>query len=240
MGNRKKRKKPVKYDPAMCEKAYNFIVLNDGECTKKSVADCLGIRPDVFFKWLNQRPEFAEAVDSGFMKEKLSPAIRDSGRRRYNPRTHPERAYQLCKKYHPTLEDLAIMLDVSKSAVATWKKDHPEFAEAIVQGCDEYAGEGIRRAMVKSAMGHTIQEKELRPGEDGEYDEVKVVEKEVPPNFNAGRFLLQTIHPEKYQDKQKTDHSVVIKLETAIPEPDALPENIIDVEPAEDNVAGTE
>lgn len=120
-----------------------------------------------------------------------------------------------------TDEEIAKMLGVSKTTIYEWKKQFPEFAEAIKKGKDVSNGEILNSAF-KQATGFYVTEQipvkvrtnEEVPTADGkgtkylpaEKIEIVDVVKFVPANSTMAIFMLKNRLPTDYKDKQEIEH----------------------------------
>lgn len=69
-----------------------------------------------------------------------------------------EQARYLCEQFGATDEQLAKALGVSDATIYTWKKEHPEFLEAISQGKGEYDTREVDTSILAMAKGYWYQE----------------------------------------------------------------------------------
>ena len=83
----------------------------------------------------------------------------------------------------------------SKSTFYGYKKDYPNFSNALKKG-KEIADYEVENALFKRALGYTYEEKTF---EDGVLR--KVVVKEVAPDTTAQIYWLKNRKPDKWRDK---------------------------------------
>ncbi len=104
--------------------------------------------------------------------------------------------------------EIAKELKCSRSTLANWKKQFPEFAEALGQG-KEIVDHMVEDALLKRALGYEYKEtkEEREPGENGEMKLLKrtVTTKMVIPDTTAQIFWLKNRDPEHWRDKHDLD-----------------------------------
>jgi hypothetical protein len=87
-----------------------------------------------------------------------------------------------------TLEDLALLFDVSLSTISTWKATHPKFSSAILDGRVN-ADAHVATSLYGRAVGYDVQETEIRIVK-GRVKRIKVI-KHYPPDVVAQQFWLR-------------------------------------------------
>lgn len=98
-------------------------------------------------------------------------------------------------------DDVCEALNISKKTLYNWKREHPEFKDAILRGKDQYNMETVENALLKKALGfNTINKKTKRTylkgaAPDGvkvdvPAEEVVTDTKEYPPDTTAIIFYL--------------------------------------------------
>lgn len=113
-----------------------------------------------------------------------------------------------------TDEDISKMLGISTTLLYEWKKDKPEFAEAIKKGKLVSNGELLNSAFTQSIgffykeqVPVKVKDYKLIEGQLKQIERVEVVEidKYNPPNPTMNIFMLKNRLPEEYKDKQQTE-----------------------------------
>lgn len=113
-----------------------------------------------------------------------------------------------------TDEELAKMLGISTTLLYEWKKDKPEFADAIKKGKETSNGELLNSAftqsigfMYKEQVPVRVKDYKLIEGQLKQIERVEVVEidKYCPPNPTMNIFMLKNRLPEEYKDKHQTE-----------------------------------
>lgn len=97
-----------------------------------------------------------------------------------------------------TNEQLAEFFEVTTQTIHNWKKNHPEFFDALKQG-KSIANANVAEAVYKRATGFSHQ------------DEMGVV-KYYPPDVSAGIFWLKNREPQIWRDSQ--EHKVEGEIAT--------------------------
>lgn len=137
---------------------------------------------------------------------------------KYKPE-YAEQAHKLCLLGH-TNEELAKFFEVDTDTIYQWRKDFPEFSEAVLRG-REVADAEVAKSFHKRAVGYRFDEityekviKEV-DGVSEEDDDMKleiykkkIVTKEVVPDAGAALNWLKNRQPKKWRDKQEVDHNV--------------------------------
>jgi hypothetical protein len=129
-------------------------------------------------------------------------------------------------KQGSTDEEISNMLGISTATYYEWKKNKPEFAEAIKKGKEISNGELLNSAFTQST-GFFYKEQQVFKVKDykkidGELKqierlEVVEVEKYNPPNPTMNIFMLKNRLPEQYKDKHEIEANLTVnKLEDII------------------------
>lgn len=110
-----------------------------------------------------------------------------------------------------TDEQIANNLNIATSTFYEYKKEYPEFSEALKKG-KEVVDYEVENALLKRALGYDYEEKtyEMRYNEQlNKYVEVltKRVTKQVAPDTTAQIFWLKNRQSSKWRDKQQIEHS---------------------------------
>lgn len=79
-----------------------------------------------------------------------------TGSTKYDPGIHTQLAYWMARG-GLTLPQIAEQLGVSEKTIDTWKRKHPEFADAMKPG-KEYADFLVQGSLLKRAMGYSVVE----------------------------------------------------------------------------------
>lgn len=123
---------------------------------------------------------------------------------KYNPKYHIPWAKSLAME-GLTEKQIATSMEVAMSTFSKWKKEFPEFAEAVEKG-KEPADAQVELSLFKRANGYTYKEKKVIVAMDKDGNQkparIETVEKEVAPDVTACIFWLKNRRPDKYRDKQ--------------------------------------
>jgi hypothetical protein len=76
---------------------------------------------------------------------------------------YPRMAEVACAEGGFTDKKLALLFDVAKSTINEWKKDHPEFKEALKKGKDFFDTEVVEKAFLKRCTGFAYNETTHEP-----------------------------------------------------------------------------
>lgn len=106
-----------------------------------------------------------------------------------------------------TDERISELLEVSRSALARWKKRHPEFASALQSGKD-FADSEVAESLYKSALGghFVLEEKAISDGLGGFH--IVTLKRQVPPNTTSQIFWLKNRQSRLWRDKVELEADV--------------------------------
>lgn len=133
-------------------------------------------------------------------------AEKKQGRKRgkptkYDPDIHPTLVRGLSRTGYSGKE-IAEKLQVAESTLYSWKKKHPELAEALKEGRD-FADNMVEDALYKSALG--FRRKNVKKRKTPQGVTIEEVQEDVPPNATAIIFWLKNRRPEQWRDKREVD-----------------------------------
>ena len=108
-------------------------------------------------------------------------------------------------------EQIAHNLGINVDTLYTYKKEHPEFSEALTRG-KEIIDVEVENSLLKRAKGYKYVEttKEMvMDAETGKHSLVvtKTVTKEVNPDTTAQIYWLNNRKPKEWRNKQEIEHS---------------------------------
>lgn len=122
---------------------------------------------------------------------------------KYKPE-YAEQAYKLCLLGATDIE-MADFFEVAESTLYLWKKEHPEFSEALKKGKMQ-ADAVIAQKLYHRAKGYEHDEDQIFVYKG---DPVIVpTTKHYPPDTTAAIFWLKNRQPDKWRDKQEIDQNV--------------------------------
>lgn len=169
------------------------------------------------------KPCGAKATDGPCWRHDDSDGPKNMGGRpsSYQPE-YAEQAYQQCL-LGATDATLAEFFGVAESTIYEWKKQYPEFCEAIKSGKAPADG-NVASALYERATGaEWVEEQAIKVKtvqyEGGkrviEEERVEVVEvtRRAPPDTTAAIFWLKNRRPDAWRDKQDLEHSGKIQVE---------------------------
>lgn len=119
------------------------------------------------------------------------------------------RARAMCR-FGAVDEDLAEAFGVHVSQIHRWKKQHPEFAEAL-ELSKPIANAHVERALIQNAVGWEHEAVKLFMHE-GKVIEHRYIER-FKPDTVAQIFFLKNRDPERWRDKQEVSLSLGAELE---------------------------
>jgi hypothetical protein len=108
---------------------------------------------------------------------------------------------------------LAEAFEVAESTIHLWKKEHPEFSEALKDGKKE-ADSAVERSLFERATGYSHPEDKIF-----QYEGAPVVvptTKIYPPDVTACIFWLKNRKPKDWRDKQEIEHSGEMEIKVTI------------------------
>lgn len=113
-------------------------------------------------------------------------------------------------------------LGVGKTSATRYKKEHPEFREALLDGKKKLVDE-LEVSLYKRGKGFEYEETEMSARDDGSGKRIKKIKKYALPDVGALCFALKNLAPEKWRDKQDISLSgeLGVKVIDNIPEGDA-------------------
>lgn len=98
-------------------------------------------------------------------------------------------------------KDLALLFDVSLSAIARWKKEHIEFSTSLKKG-KEIADGRVAESLYERAMGYSHPEVDIKMYE-GQIIITKLT-KHYPPDTTAAIFWLKNRQCKNWRDKTES------------------------------------
>ena len=104
-----------------------------------------------------------------------------------------------------THADIAANMQIARTTLEVWKKDHPDILEAIKKG-NETADQRVENALYKRACGYDVTEDEYRRVKDPKTGEEKLLlcnrkVRHVPADTTAGIFWLKNRKPLHWRDR---------------------------------------
>jgi len=135
----------------------------------------------------------------------------------YYPDQHPALAAQAAREGLINKE-IADRLGISASTFYHWRKEHPEFCEALNEG-KEVVDAKVEKALLTRALGYEYDEveetqdiKKSKSGEEVAHKRRIVRKKAVIPDVQAQRLWLLNRRPEQWRDKQDINVNGAITL----------------------------
>ena len=113
-------------------------------------------------------------------------------------------------------KEIALKLGITVSTYYEYKKDYPDFSEAIKKG-KAPVDIKVENAMLRRCLGFKVEEVsvEYDPAQKEEENPIvtKVIKKtkEIIPHFGSGAFWLTNRKPETWKNRHKIDATVQVK-----------------------------
>ena len=147
------------------------------------------------------------------MTKKLPPEqLKKRGRKSlYDPAIHPKKAGDLALM-GKTNKEIADALGVNEDTFHQWRKQFPEFADAIKRNKDQ-ADSVVVASLYQRATGYEYEEKRVTISQYGN-EEVTTITKHVAPDVTAQIFWLKNRQPKDWRDKQNVEHSGAVNVST--------------------------
>jgi hypothetical protein len=115
-----------------------------------------------------------------------------------------EQARKLCALGAIDLE-LADFFNVCVNTIGNWRRQHPEFARAIMVGKDE-ADERVVKSLYQRATGYSYDAVKIFCNKDGTVTEVEYRE-HMPPEMAAIMFWLKNRRPNQWRERSEIEIS---------------------------------
>lgn len=116
-------------------------------------------------------------------------------------------------KHGLTDAELAAKLGVAVRTVHRWKKDHPEFRDALIE-TKAILDARVEMSLFRRATGYLATKVEVTT-EDGTETKRVTKTEEIAPDVQACRLWLMNRDPERWRDRQQVEHSGEIKIDDA-------------------------
>lgn len=145
------------------------------------------------------------------MTKKLPPEKKKKAGRKclYNPEFHPKKAHGLALM-GKTNDEIAKALDVNQDTLIQWKKQFPEFSEAIKESKDQADGKVVK-SLYQRAIGYEYTE--ISEKHDPDKGLIRTVTiKQVAPDVTAQIFWLKNRQPRDWRDKHDVEHTGTVIL----------------------------
>jgi hypothetical protein len=129
----------------------------------------------------------------------------------YRPE-YAEQATKLCQ-LGATNERIAEFFGVSLTAVQTWLRRHPEFAQALKEG-REFADANVALNLYRRAVGYEHEAVKIVADANSGAEHVVPYTQRYPPDTTACIFWLKNRRPDLWRDKREHEMSGDVRLET--------------------------
>ncbi|MFP4086398.1 MAG: hypothetical protein ACLFUL_06350 [Desulfobacteraceae bacterium] len=130
---------------------------------------------------------------------------------------YAEQAKIACEEGGFTDHKLARLFGVCRSTIANWKKDHPEFKEAVQEGKDAFDSAVAENSLLKRVKGFRYTEVTREPGgKEGDMVVTKKVSKMVAPDTKAILAFLYNRNRERWSNRQDLAVSGHLTVERSV------------------------
>jgi hypothetical protein len=117
--------------------------------------------------------------------------------------TFPAQAAKLCR-LGATDAELADFFGVSEQTINTWKKEHPQFLEALNEGKTQ-ADARVVASLFSRATGYSHPDTHVSVYEG--VPTLTPITKHFPPDVTACIFWLKNRNPAAWRDRSEVEHS---------------------------------
>lgn len=121
-----------------------------------------------------------------------------------------ELAFNIMRVYGSTDKKLALFLGIAEGTLYDWKIRHPEFAQRVQDGKDEFDSERVEKALLDIALGYEHDDVHIS-NYQGEIT-VTPITKHYPPNFAAIKHWQMNRARHRWDRDQAVEHSGGIKI----------------------------
>jgi len=139
------------------------------------------------------------------MTKKLPPEKKKKRGRKslYNPEIHPQKAGDLALM-GKTNPEIAGALGVTPETLNQWRRQFPEFADAIKKNKDQ-ADSVVVASLYQRACGYEYTEISVKEGPEGAI--TTTTTKQVAPDVTAQIFWLKNRQSKDWRDKHDIEHT---------------------------------
>lgn len=123
----------------------------------------------------------------------------------YSFHLHPPWARSLARRDCTDVE-MADAMGIARATLSRWKKEHPEFKEAI-DTAKMASNAKVEDALFKRATGYEFEETKVIVDDKGKPVKIEKTKKHVPPETTACIFWLKNRDPEFWRDVHKLEHA---------------------------------
>lgn len=109
--------------------------------------------------------------------------------------------------------ELAKKIGVAVRTIHRWKKEHPEFRDALIE-TKAVADARVELSLFRRATGYSVTKVEVTTENGVETKRVTKTE-EIAPDVQACRLWLMNRDPDNWRDKQQIEHSGEITIDDA-------------------------
>lgn len=103
-------------------------------------------------------------------------------------------------------KEISDFFGVSEQTLNKWKKDYPEFLDALKKGKD-VADSNVASKLYNRAIGYDFEETHI-VRKDGVIVGEKHITKHQPPDTTAAIFWLKNRQPDKWRDRKELDTNI--------------------------------
>jgi len=116
------------------------------------------------------------------------------------------------------VSEIADVLCVTEATVYSWKKNKPEFLEAVKKG-QAVADQKVEQSLYHRACGYSHDEVKFAQHE-GVFTDERTVKKHYPPDTGAAMNWLKNRKPDEWRDKKEVELSGEVTMSSLLKDND--------------------
>jgi len=125
---------------------------------------------------------------------------------------YPRMAKIACEEGGLTDIGIAKLFNVCKATITIWKREYPEFKEAVRAGKEFFDTQYVEKALLKRAIGYSYSEVVQEADDDGNLVITRKLRKHLAGDVKAQVFWLRNRSRKRWPDTQKFDSNVNVGL----------------------------
>lgn len=125
---------------------------------------------------------------------------------------YPRIAKVACEEGGFTDIGLAKLFNVCKATITIWKREHPEFGDAIRQGKESFDTNYVEKALLKRALGYSYEEVIHEAGREGKLVPTRKIQKHLAGDVKAQIFWLRNRNRKRWPDTDRHEGAMNINL----------------------------
>lgn len=125
---------------------------------------------------------------------------------------YPRMAKLACEEAGFTDLGLARLFNVCKATITNWKREYPEFKDAVKKGKEFFDTQYVEKALLRRAIGYSYSEVTQEADSDGNLVVTRKLKKYLAGDVKAQIFWLRNRNRERWPDTKKFDGNVNVGL----------------------------